>query len=566
MAFQARADKPDWPGIWGIWGGETINNQSRPWYKGVVVTVRWSEIESQQNQFDFSILDSRINQAIDNGLLVVFKVYHGDESPDWLYDNGVPRVKTTGWSRIFPYYLDPNFKVFLKRMINKVAEHVDTYPSGIRQKIIGMQAPAGQSGDPQPYYGTPVNPAYNINSWNGTEWAEYNKEIFLHYYNAYKEKEPRIFIIAKPSQAVHDFLLENAPGMGRKTFQVAQGHQLNNEMNLEWLRSDLVTFHGNWAIRARGEYSNTGNPWFSEAPVWNMHWQCLWMLTYGVDMFNQWRTNLQDYQGYVESFEFFNTHAGYKDPRDSKGVFCALRDGLDYKDTKRFPEAQYGSLGNNKNRQRYLNIANALSAYGAKQGDPDMLGLKNLDFVLHAKALNDVGFNIWPANYRLYLYQHDPNGTSQGYWRVGSKNEPYGRFARGFNHRQGKDAMYFNIDDGFFFDQALNGQYEVKVRVVYFDQGTGSWALKYDAVRDAQKTAFTVTKTNSGQWKERIITISDGYFGNRCPNSTDLMLANTDNEDDVFHMLELTRETGDRKGYWGDGTPPAAIKLRAPFE
>ena len=105
-AFQVKADKPHWPGIWGIWGGEQISNQSRPWYKGVVVTVRWSEIEPQENQFDFSILDSRINQAIDNGLLVAFKVYHGDESPDWLYDNGVPRVKTARWSRVFPYYLE----------------------------------------------------------------------------------------------------------------------------------------------------------------------------------------------------------------------------------------------------------------------------------------------------------------------------------------------------------------------------------------------------------------------------------------------------------------------------
>jgi hypothetical protein len=82
--------------------------------------------------------------------------------------------------------------------------------------------------------------------------------------------------------------------------------------------------------------------------------------------------------------------------------------------------------------------------------------------------------------------------------------------------------------------------------------------LKYDAQDDSQKTAFTVTKTNTGRWLEKVATISDGYFGNRMPNKSDLMLMNLDAEDDTFHMIELTRATGYRTGYFGDAEPGAS--------
>ena len=157
--------------------------------------------------------------------------------------------------------------------------------------------------------------------------------------------------------------------------------------------------------------------------------------------------------------------------------------------------------------------------------------------------MNDVGWRIYTGNFHVYLDQHDPAGTSRGHWRVGSKDQRFGRFARGFDGAAGKNAMAFKIDDGFFFDKPLNGEYPVEIRVVYFDRGSGKWALKYDAVGDPQKTAYVLEKANSGQWKEKAITIEDGHFGHRCPNATDLMLVNTDDEDDLFHMIELVRQT-----------------------
>ena len=223
-----------------------------------------------------------------------------------------------------------------------------------------------------------------------------------------------------------------------------------------------------------------------------------------------------------------------------------MRDALDYADTQRFPEAAFGPVGDKPSEARYRAILKACAQYGAKQSATGFGSATNW------KGMDDVGFNIHRGNFELYLRQYDPAGTSQGLWRVGPLDQPYGRFARRFDHASGKDAMYFNIDDGFFFDKPLKGAYEVKVRVVYLDSGSGRWSLKYDAVDNPNKTALSVRKTNTGRWKEATVTLRDAHFGNRCPHGTDLVLVNDDAEDDTFHMIEITRTTGDRKNFWGD--------------
>jgi len=156
--------------------------------------------------------------------------------------------------------------------------------------------------------------------------------------------------------------------------------------------------------------------------------------------------------------------------------------------------------------------------------------------------MNDVGWNIEAGNYRRYLTQYDPNGTSQGYWRVGPQDQPYGRFARGFDAAGGKNAMYFDIEDRFFGGKPLGGAYPVRIRVIYFDSGNGSWEVKYDARGNPAKTALSVRNTNSGRWKEASVSLADAHLGNRCPHGADVMLVNTSKENTLFHMIEVVRQ------------------------
>lgn len=175
------------------------------------------------------------------------------------------------------------------------------------------------------------------------------------------------------------------------------------------------------------------------------------VLTYGVDMLNQRSQTLDVGEQYAYAFEFFNRRAGYKDPTTARYAYVALRDGLDVADTDRFPEAQYGAYNGANSPARYANIVAALSGpFGPEQGDVAHQAVMGLSYTTALDAINDVACKIWRGNYGLYLEQIDPHGTSQGLFRVGSKSEPYGRFARGFQHDQGKDQMFFDVDDRMF--------------------------------------------------------------------------------------------------------------------
>jgi hypothetical protein len=180
-----------------------------------------------------------------------------------------------------------------------------------------------------------------------------------------------------------------------------------------------------------------------------------------------------------------------------------------------------------------------MSAFGARQGDTAMQDAWSMPYVSSLGALNDVAYKVWRGNYGVFLTQIDPNTTSQGYWRVGSKAEPYGRFARGFNNSQDKNQLFFDVEDKMFSTGYNGGKEVVQIRLVYYDNGTGTFALNYDATGNANKQAYEVTKTNSGTWKEKIITVSDAHFDNRGPRDSDISLVNTDSEDDIFHMVEV---------------------------
>ncbi|OPZ22077.1 MAG: hypothetical protein BWZ10_00458 [candidate division BRC1 bacterium ADurb.BinA364] len=167
--------------------------------------------------------------------------------------------------------------------------------------------------------------------------------------------------------------------------------------------------------------------------------------------------------------------------------------------------------------------------------------MKGLEVVKNQKGLNDVQWDVWRGNYGMYMKQIRANETSQGYWRVGSKDQMYGRFARGFDHAQKKNAIYLDIDDGLFGAEPLSGRSPVSVRVVYFDKGTGAWQLRYDSTSEPDKLAREVTNTDSGLWKELTLDLADAHFDNRGPMESDLWLANSDEQNEIFHMVEIRK-------------------------
>jgi hypothetical protein len=154
-----------------------------------------------------------------------------------------------------------------------------------------------------------------------------------------------------------------------------------------------------------------------------------------------------------------------------------------------------------------------------------------------------VGWLIWPDNYSRLLEQIDADATSIPLWRVGGPITPtssiYSRFARGFEHASGKDAMYFRLHEGFSQDAKPK---VMTVTVVWYDGVAGStWKLDYDAGGPAMKTAVTVTGTGDKQWHHEVVTLKDAVFRRGGTKGSDLALVNADDKDDIFSLIEVHR-------------------------
>jgi hypothetical protein len=189
--------------------------------------------------------------------------------------------------------------------------------------------------------------------------------------------------------------------------------------------------------------------------------------------------------------------------RPPRGAFCALHKGLDAADTKAYPEEKYGKASRT-NVDRMLKITAEYAKYGAAVDDQNGLRLDQVRQRDTQKGFNDVGWDIWPDNYGRFLYQIDPDETSVPRWRVGGtltkSSSIYARFARGFEHASGKDAMYFKLHDGFSADHQPK---TMSIHVLWYDGQAGStWRLAYDAGESAMRTACSVTGHRRRQMEE----------------------------------------------------------------
>ncbi len=555
-------DNLDWYGPWWRGAGKAGNVEEAaqkmkkefPFVKGVFVALVWSKLEPKPGQFDWKYFDDTMSGYAKAGFYIQFMVWVGENSPRWIYDNGVPEVKTTptmnprGQMRqneTYPFYLDPDYQKFYWRMTREVAAHIDTLPKDVRSRIFCIQTAEGNTGDEGGYKGEPLDPKYIMPD---AEWRAFKYKTWDLYNELYSKKQPPIHILTNSGNSGQyvEWLAKNAPDWWRKAGNPGHGFQLNNEMDM-FAFLDPIMNHPNengHFVRVRSEMDESFKGWFQENELWNQYWLNVWGLTFGLDIF-QHETNVISKKN-EEGFLFYAKYGGQKDPATAPGAFCAMHDGLDAADYTRFPKAEFGDAALDPraaDKTPQINRVNAIvkkfAAYGAKQGDMD----KSLQVVMQnrsAEKMNDVGWNIWDDNYHRYLKQIDPNGTSVGWWRVGPADQPYGRFARGFEEKSGKKAMFFDLDDNFYYGQP-EGARTVELRVVYLDKGKGSWALKYDAAGGQQKTAFEVTNTDSGRWVEKKVTVSDAQFKNGGPNNSDLTLEKTGGDDTIFHMVELTR-------------------------
>ena len=551
-------ERPPWAGFFTKKFDGATDIARFPYIKGYADRVSWRHLEPTPGVYDWSKMDAPIRDAAKGKYYYYFVLWTGPDSPEWIYENGVPRVATSGHrtKTLFPYYLDQNYINYFHRLIGKLADHIASLPEAERNAIAFIQPAFGSTGDKQLYKGTPIDPKYEISAQQylgfciaATKrfYEAFNKPELRHIkflFNVGEESDPDADATTKGegkgARLYANWLRKNYPiELRKQQFTIAVGYQVNDEITQDAeQRPTFFGLNGKDPEFVRGEFSRfAGGGIFQENPIWNFYWTAISTVDRGLDL---WEVNF-DTVGtgkYNEGFAFSSRYSYYKRPQTSPYAFIALRDVLDSADTVRFPEDAYGKA-TQSNAERVKMIESEFKKYGAKVGDLDAAtSLKGPNYLLDAKAMNDVGFGLIARNYGRFITQIDANQTSVGLWRVGPVDQPYSRYARAFENSSGRNRLYFDLDDNFLPQKAKG---TVSLKIIYLDQGAGKFSIRYDSSSRADKTAAMVTKTNSGKWVEKSITIADGAFANKGPRNSDFSLVNEDDEDDVFHMVEITK-------------------------
>ena len=551
-------ERPQWAGFFTNCKSEKIDTERFPFIKGAADRVKWADIETSPEVYDWSKMDSQIRNAVKGKYFYYFVLWTGPHSPEWIYEQGVPKVAVKGskGKDFFPYYLDQNYINYFNRLILKLADHIASLTKEERNVFAFIQPAFGSTGDRQLYKGTPIDQKFKISAQQYLEFCSgatkrfyeaFNKPELNHIkflFNVDDESNPTELKEAKETKVGEllyaNWLRQNYPiELRKQQFTIAIGYQANGEIKQDTeLRSSFFGLNGKKPEFVRGEFSKFGQGGiFQENPIWNYYWTAISTVDRGLDL---WEVdyNIVKTGQYDEGFAFASRYSYYKQPQTSPYAFIALRDVLDSADTLRFPNEKYG-IAKQSNSDRIIKIEEEFKKYGAKVGDlPAATSLSGSNYLYEAKAMNDVGFELIARNYSRFISQIDANETSIGLWRVGPTNKPFGRYARGFENSTGRNRMYFDLDDNFL---SLKAKESITLKIIYLDKGTGKFSFRYDSSTDPDKTSVYITKTNSGLWVSKSITITDGVFDNKGPRNSDFSLVNEDNEDDVIHMIEIIK-------------------------
>lgn len=554
---------------WGAYNPKVINPDKTPHIKGVPTILRWADLEPENGKFKFDKLIKSKLEKLDKDnyytTLMVWVAFSTKEvtakdttwafTPPWLFQSGVPLVEFpptvnplgNTLTRYFPYYLDSNYKFYFHRMLDELGKYVLNLPENLRDRVLFVQSAEGSTGDGQPYKGRPINPKYNISS---SEWSAFRIETWEVLMNAFSKngelQVPLLTNYDSNEDEQYNWMLTTLPNaIGLKNGMFSHGYHISDAQER---LANFITFRNEVEAQgkvffARGEQDAEYKTykWSKQNIAQGLYWSALYATHCGLTMWNvPWEACASEAN--FPAFILFNRYAAQTQASTAKFAFCALRSGLDASDTKRFPEDVYGKAIKS-NQQRYVNIANAFSQYGAQMSDPSKAkggGMINRK----RKGYNDAGWQILPENYQRHLAQIEPEETSIGWWNIDTSI--YGRFARGFDYVNGKNTMYFDLDDSFFNGHAPEVKSGVQVKIIYYEGDEGSWELCYHSAVEPMKSAITITNTGEDKWNELILTLDDALLNNGGEKGADIILRNKGTTNCRFHLIEI--EKGHLKG------------------
>jgi hypothetical protein len=530
---------------WAEWNPARFSRQDCPGVRSVPIILRWDDLQPSSGTYRFDQrLGSRLQEACDQGLYVSLMVWAVPFTPAWVYEKGVPAVRTDrkvdplgrSVDLVYPYYFSEEYQTFFFGMLEALGAYLDSLPAKLRRRIIFFQSAEGSTGDGQPYKGRPLDSRYEISS---SDWNVYRRKVWI-YLQEHLPNIPILVNLDANTEEENDWLLDHMDVVALKQGMFSHGyHVSDNQTRLAVFRAlEKAARERGKVVYSRGEMDGElfVMGWAKQNIPRTLYWSALFATHCGLDVWNVPEKALKD-RSNDPAVAFFNKYAFQKDPSAAPAAFCALRDGLDASDYDRFPISIFGgSPGQRKEIARYQAIADAYSSYGARLDDPGKVfqhGMINRK----RSGPNDVGWKILPGNYCRFLEQVDPGKGDVGLWNV--DDSIYGRFARSFEHKTGKECLRFKLNEYFFGGR--KGNQLVTVTITYLDRGDGEWTLNYMGKR-GKACAVQVKNRNSREWKTVSAELTDLQVGE--VGATDFELQYKSGDDTVFHMIEVEREKG----------------------
>ncbi len=517
---------------------------SSPYVKNLMIMFRWSDLEPAPGDFKFDETIGRIlrdTKGVGKGFS--FMIWVGPNSPEWIYDNGVPLVTVTGGNESlkYPYYFSPKYREFFFRLVTELGNYIKSLPQDEVDNILYFQVSEGTTGDTSPYQGAsvPVDPQYKILP---ADWMDFRMEVWDKYKEAlWRDGQtviPFLFTDDANTDRERNWQLQNLNRFGAKKGQFGHGYNNNNIFRLiaPWLNLQKDARDNNILIFARGEWDNIllAQGWVQKNPPLAFYWSAIAALFFDINYWNPLVEIIDNSELYADGLSFYNSHVGsLGNPSKASYAFCAMHRMLEVLDVNEFPEATYGQAVRT-NIQRYRNIIADFAARGAMIGDESTLPANSIAS-RRRMDYNDIGWSIYEGNFYKYLEQIEPETTSDAYWNL--DQTIYGRFARGF--RQGSDnKMYFKLDSGFF--NSADPQ-KVSITITSKDTGTGSWELLYFDGAE-MVSAGTVTNSGTDKWVKNVFAISCAVFNGSLEKGADLIIRQVGSENTFFHLVDLKRE------------------------
>jgi hypothetical protein len=550
-------------GSFGVWDrGEAMDINEYPFIKGSSCDASWNQVEKMSGVYDWSKMDQAVERASVNKTSIYISFAAGPESPDWIYTRGVPMVVTDNTRHAdkfphYPFYISPEYTTYYHRFLTAAAKHIKSYPKEKRKTIAFIQVKTGCTGDECAYKGEPLDQKFSLEK-SDPKWKKFRLETFALYAKLFSlDQEMKISLlfnsVTPESEGGQNEFVEEwkwatttlKDGFGIKNGALSRGHHLSGERSAVADFLPYLIAPKAFTLFRRSEMDQTWTrPWYQLNVPLNFYWGAINALNSGQSVWDITKVAIEvsKVQGFDYSFYFFNKYAGQIFPETATDAFCALHKGLDAADKKAYPESIYGQATHG-NLDRMGKICAAYSKYGAANDDKKALAIGQVQQRGDQTGFNDVGWEIWPDNYSRLLYQIEPDETSIPLWRVGgpiTQTSPiYSRFARGFEHSTGKDALYFKLHEGFSQDAKPK---VMSITVVWYDSIAGStWKLDYDAGNGNMKTALTVTGQGDKKWHHEAVTLNDAVFRYGGTKGSDLALINMDDKNDIFSIIEIHR-------------------------